>query len=708
MAGSWRESRVALAAAALALLAGVPVVLAAAGVGNRWVLGGAAAVAAMVVVFGAVWQDRYKRLAERRDEQSFRIEDGCLVLPGGRLPAVRDITDPVLLGVHKAASAAVPAGGGGQRAGEHVPAYVPRDADSGLRERMAAGGFVLLVGDSAAGKSRAAFEAMAATLPGHLLVCPSGRDAAAVAVTRAAQARQSVLWLDDLERYLGTGGLTAAQIGRLIAGTEGHRVVIATLRAAEQARITADAPSGDDAAVQALRDARQVLDLASTIRLARMFSVPELDRARARDWDPRVAEALARSADYGVAEYLSAGPELLRDWEDARHSSAGPSARGAALVAAAIDIRRAGHTSPIPRALLNAVHEHYLDDPEHARIPREPLPDAWAWATRQRRATTALLHPAAGDRIEVFDYLVDAVQRIAVAGNVAGPVVRAAVDTGDPADTSPLGHTAYAQGRYALAEYAYRRDWQAKSTSPSLGAEHPDTLTSRSYHAFVLGILGRPEEGEAENRAVLEIRTRLLGAEHPDTLTSRIYLAMDLGDLGRLEEAEAENRAVLEIRTRLLGAEHPDTLASRNNLALVLRGLGRLEEGEAENRAVLEIRTRVLGAEHPDTLASRYHLVIFLGDLRRLEEAEAGNRAVLEIMTRVLGAEHRGTLISRNNLANVLAELGRLEEAEAESRAVLKIRSRLLGVEHPDTVTTRNNLASVLAELGRLEEADAE
>ena len=541
MAGSWRESRVALVAAALALLAGTPAVLAAAGVRIPWVLGGATAVTAVVVVFAAVWQDRYKRVAERRDEQSFRTEDGCLVLADGRLPAVHDITDPVLLGVHRAAPAAVQADDGGGRAGEHVPAYVPRDVDGGLRERLAAGGFVLLVGDSAAGKSRAAFEAVAATLPSHLLVCPAGRDAVPVAVARAAQARQSVLWLDDLERFLGAGGLTAAQVGRLITGTGGHRVVVATLRAAEQASITADALTGDDAAVQALRDACQVLDLAATIRLPRMFSGPELDRARARAWDPRVAEALGHSADYGIAEYLSAGPELLRDWEDARNSSAGPNARGAALVAAAIDIRRAGHTSPVPRALLDAVHEHYLGDREHARIPREPLADAWAWATRQRRATTALLHPGPGDQIEVFDYLVDAVQRCTPAGNhVPGPIVQAAIDAGDPADCRSLGDTAYAQGRYALAKYAYHNDWQAKRTKPGLGAEHPSTLASRSNLAAVLRGLGRLEEAEAESRAVLEISTRVLGGEHPSTLTSRNNLALALSGLGRLEEAEAE------------------------------------------------------------------------------------------------------------------------------------------------------------------------
>ena len=150
-------------------------------------------------------------------------------------------------------------------------------------------------------------------------------------------------------------------------------------------------------------------------------------------------------------------------------------------------------------------------------------------------------------------------------------------------------NTAYAQGGYALAEYAYRHDWQAKSIRPGLGAEHPDTLISRSNLAALLRNLGRLEEAEAENRAVQGIQTGVLGAEHPDTLASRSNLALVLHGLGRLEEAEAEARAVLDIWTRALGAEHPDTLTSRNNLATVLGDLGRLEEAEAEHRAVLDI-----------------------------------------------------------------------------------------------------------------------
>jgi hypothetical protein len=47
-----------------------------------------------------------------------------------------------------------------------------------------------------------------------------------------------------------------------------------------------------------------------------------------------------------------------------------------------------------------------------------------------------------------------------------------------------------------------------------------------------------------------------------------------------LEEAEADNRAVLKVRERVLGSQHPDTLSTRSNLATVLYDLGRPEDAE--------------------------------------------------------------------------------------------------------------------------------
>ena len=252
-----------------------------------------------------------QRVAGCRDNQAFAVEDGCLVLPGGQLPTVWDITSPLLLGVHKARPAAVGAAGTepGRVVDEHVPVYVPRDVDGELRERVAAGGFVLVVGDSTAGKTRVAFEAVSATVPGHLLIRPENRTALAAAVARAGRARRCVLWLDDLQTYLGSGGLSVTQAGRLLAGTSHHRLIIATLRAAELARLSAARLGGDDAGRQVLGDVRQVLDLAYEITVPRMFTAGEQDRARTRDWDPRIAEALDH-----------AGPTALRStWPPGRN-----------------------------------------------------------------------------------------------------------------------------------------------------------------------------------------------------------------------------------------------------------------------------------------------------------------------------------------------------------------------------------------------------
>jgi hypothetical protein len=705
-----RGSRAALVVAALALLGGAPAVLAAAGVKSPWALGGAAVVAALVVAFGAVAQDSYMRHVQRRDERMFSIRDGCLVLAGGGLPKVRDITDPVRIGVHKAAPApARPVAGTGTPREEDPPAYVPRDIDEDLREQLKAGGFVLLVGDSTAGKSRAAFEAMAATLPGHLLIWPASRDAVPAALAHAAESRRCVVWLDDLEGYLGSGGVTVAQVNRLLAGGKHHRVILATIRSAERQRLLSEGVEAGAETRQVLRENNLLLRQARDIRVSRMFSGPELDRAHGLTADPRIAEALAHSGSYGIAEYLAAGPELLSDWEDARDSSDGQHARGAALVAAAIDIRRAGHTSPIPRALLDQVHERYLEEPGHAGIWCEPLPDAWAWATMRRRATTALLPPAGDDRTEVFDYLVDIIQRRSEpGGHVPEPVVRAAVDSGDPADADSLGDMAFYQGRWALAEHAWHRALQDKTANPSFGAEHPRTLGNRGDRAFMLQRLGRLEEAEAEQRAVIRIQERVLGGEHPDTLTSRGNLSSTLQDLGRAEEAAAELRAVLKELERLLGPEHRSTLINRGNLASALRSLGRPEEAEAEHSAVLKIEERVLGAEDTVTLTTRVNHARALRDLKRFAEAGAELRDVTEILTRTLGAEDHRTLESRAEHAGVLYELGQHAEAEAELCAVLEKATSALGPEHPDVLVIRSYRAGILTALGRHAEAEAE
>ncbi len=643
------------------------------------------------------------------DDLALRPEKRCLVLPSGKLPRVREVANPLLLGVHP--SSPVPAPGYVQRGArmETVPEYVPRDIDAELQGRLADPGFVVLVGDSSAGKSRAAFEAIAG-LPDHVLVVPQDRDAVAAAIAAAADTRHCVLWLDDLENFVGSGGLTRAGVARLITGKRSHRVIVATLRAAEEAMLASDAV-GEDGGWRSRREAREVLELAHRIPLPRLFSSSEVDRARTRTSDPRIAEALQHADEYGVAEYLAAGPELLRDWQNAWSPNTDPRAasnpRAAALIAAAIDIRRGGYASPLPRQLLEQVHDYYLREHGGSRLRPEPLEDAWAWAMRARRATTALFQPVDEDHVQVFDYLLDVVQRNAKPGDIVpDPILESALAAAAPADADNIARTADRNGRYNLAEAASRS--YSRALHDRLGPEHHDTLAARAFHADILGQLGRHAEFESEHRVISETAARIFGSEDPLALESRTGRAFALIRLGRYAEAEAELSAVQEVSSRVLGPRHDMVTTSRHLRAMALHSMGRLSEAEAENRHVLETCTAEHGPEDLSALYSRGNLAMVLNDLGKKEEAEAEAAAVLDMRSRMFGPAHPITLHMRAFRANVLRQLGRQAESASEHQAVIEIATRVYGSDDSRVLASRNGRAFALIKLGRYAEADVE
>ena len=589
----------------------------------------------------------------------------CLVLPNGRLPQVQEVSDPVTLGVHPSSRLSGFASPTGEPVGERVPPYVPRDVDDELRIQLADSRFVMVVGDSSAGKSRAAFEAVS-TLGDHVLVVPRSREALTVAVDQAAKTRRCVLWLDDIERYLGPGGLSPADVARVLAGARSHRVIVATLRSAEETLLT-DKVGDDEGGRLARKAAREVLELAFRVYLPRLFSQAETERAEARAWDPRIADAVAQASEYGIAEYLAAGPELMRDWENAWSPNTDPRApsypRAAALITAAVDIRRSGFTSPLPRSLVTDVHDHYLHERGGSRLQPEPIADAWAWATRTRRATTALLQDVDGEHVLLFDYLLDTVQRRSRPGDyVPDSVLAAALAVCAPSDADKMASTAYHHGRYQSAGTAWLT--ASRALAKTLGPEHPDTLAARESRANALRELGQPAEAESELRAIADIGARVLGPEHPQVLSARNSRALALIRLSRPAEAEDELRAVQGVSSRALGPEHDVTMTTRHLHAIALHNLGRLAEAEAENRSVLAAWTREFGPEDPGTLYSRGNLASILYDTGRREEAEAEARAVLDIRTRVFGPEHPDTLSIRARRAHALRELGRRRSRE--------------------------------------------
>ena len=110
---------------------------------------------------------------------------------------------------------------------------------------------------------------------------------------------------------------------------------------------------------------------------------------------------------------------------------------------------------------------------------------------------------------------------------------------------------------------------------------------------------GRLAEAVALFERTLADRERILGANHPDTLTSRNNLAHAYQETGRLAEAVALLERTLADRERILGADHPDTLGSRNNLAHAYQETGRLAEAVALFERTLADSERILRRRPP-------------------------------------------------------------------------------------------------------------
>ena len=160
---------------------------------------------------------------------------------------------------------------------EVPPEYVPRDVDAaefGVRAKVAAaaerGGFVLLVGGSSVGKTRCAVRGGQTLLPDWWLVHPAGP--AEVAALAAAPAPRTVVWLDELQRYLdGEHGLTGGVVRALLnaaAPGDDHRHAVAG--PVQRLHRPARARQRGSAARE-----REVLDLAAVIRIGPEFSPAE-------------------------------------------------------------------------------------------------------------------------------------------------------------------------------------------------------------------------------------------------------------------------------------------------------------------------------------------------------------------------------------------------------------------------------------------------
>lgn len=214
-------------------------------------------------------------------------------------------------------------------------------------------------------------------------------------------------------------------------------------------------------------------------------------------------------------------------------------------------------------------------------------------------------------------------------------------------------------------------------------------LAVDAERAYLLFELGRRHDGRELCDRVLAERAAALGADHPDTLTSRSNLAAFTGEAGDLVVARRLYAAVVDDRTRVLGPEHPDTLRSRHGHAYYVGEAGDRVAARDLFADLVADQERVLGADHPHTLTSRHEHAYYVG--------EAGDRVAARDLfagleadqARTLGAEHPDTFVSRLEHAYCTSEAGDRTAAMALFATLAEDCDRVFGVEHPTALASR-------------------
>ena len=315
--------------------------------------------------------------------------------------------DPYHLGVKRSAGAYRPETG--------LPTYIARDHDPNLRKAIrdvsATGGFIVLVGEPASGKSRSAYQAVRAVLPKWYLT--RAWLPAHLAQAARENASRRVIWLDDMHRLLDTEyeGL-AAEFAGLLASRK-PPVIIGMLWPDFYdhyvAQIAATADDAADVLPPASSEAKEILDLASMIVVDDVLSNSEQERAEeAARHDQQISAALV-ATDFGLFQTLAGAPELMRRWLTGLPS-------GRAVITAAVDARILGATEPLTRDFLMQAAPGYLLPADFARLTPLSEDKAFDYATAPVAGECTALPPVPGNTPETVagygpaDYLVRAGQ----------------------------------------------------------------------------------------------------------------------------------------------------------------------------------------------------------------------------------------------------------------------------------------------------------
>lgn len=269
-------------------------------------------------------------------------------------------------------------------------AYVPRAAEAEVRATLREQGRVLIVGAAMSGKTRLALEVVRDLFPDHRLLKPTKGDGLRRLLALGQPSPGIVVWLDDLDRFIGTDGLSDAD---LKACLDNGWVVVASIRTDPYRLLR---PTQKTKPVGG--DVRNWFKEA-TVFLA--WTDDDLERS-AEHLGSKLLDAARR---YGLPAYLGGG----LDARDKYRAGAIESPIGHALVRAAADWRRLGVPSPVPRDVLVSALPGYLEAATRSSsVDDASLSKGFDWATELLNDTVSLLVETAAGYV-VLDYVADLV-----------------------------------------------------------------------------------------------------------------------------------------------------------------------------------------------------------------------------------------------------------------------------------------------------------
>ncbi|WP_410597187.1 tetratricopeptide repeat protein [Amycolatopsis sp. lyj-23] len=530
--------------------------------------------------------------------------------------------------------------------------YLPRpEKEREVIEHLRARRAVLIVGASMVGKTRLAAAAVEQFLPDTPLLLPDTPTALTDLDKADVILDQQVIWLDDLERFLTTGGVTAGLIHRL----RESNWLVATLRAHEWDRF-----QPTDHLRPPEWDALRLFEL---VLLDRDRDQPAESDLRRAVPDEYVRERIAR---IGIGEYVGAA-QHVRD-----QLTVGEFANplGFALVAGAADWSRMGLNRFVPAELLPQLAAARLASRRRAELSDEKkFHTALEWATRNINPAVSFLELVNGT-YQVHDL---ALEQLA-ATHRAIPIAtwELAVDEAAEGELMSVGYQAMVlHDQHDIAE----RAWEKAAKMGYTGAINN------------LGLLSRK-------------RGELTKAEHCYRQAATIGDTEGMNNLGALLGQRNKTEAEHWLR-KAANAEH---VGAMNNLGMLLRKQGESTEAKhwlskAANAGIVEA-TYTLGTlleERGETTEAEYWYSQ-AADLG-VTDAIFNLGALLQERGKLAEAEFRLREAAVAGYFGAMFRLGVLLEERGESTEAERWYLEAAEVGDTDAMT---NLGALLAKRGEL------